>query len=184
MSGPGSLAIESLMSYLDELLDTVFYLNDDYFLLRQLTQSDIHSVLYGPVFHIQAGLMVESANLWEQLRGRPLRDDGEWPSLRYSNELLDNRFGSRSRNYPVHIPRVMSMPIIRELTKVWEGEILRTITSTFRSTRAEINIAYLNIWYTIEKHREALQVIPCPRYYPSCFWYSHHWLQPMLDSIP
>lgn len=49
--------------------------------------------------------------------------DGEWPSLGYSNWLLDQRFGARKRPYLQHFVKSYSAALLQEVTSVWGEEL-------------------------------------------------------------
>ncbi|GAA5990561.1 hypothetical protein JCM5350_005841 [Sporobolomyces pararoseus] len=117
-----SLSIESQFPFIASI-DTEFflYLNDDTFLLGEdsLVETDIGSPVLGQVFRLQDDLTVGSTSPTAQV----LNPEGEWASLERANWLLDQRFGVRQRNYLAHIPKAMSMPILRELGMIWKEEL-------------------------------------------------------------
>ncbi|KAA1085941.1 hypothetical protein PGT21_024958 [Puccinia graminis f. sp. tritici] len=148
-----SLAIESQFGHLDGIRDNLLYLNDDCFFINKFSQGDFASELFGPVFRIQFDLKV--ADDQEDRSGTdPAR--GEWPSLGYSNYLLSQRFGSRERRYLSHLPKVLNIHIMREVSEIWKEEIFLTASSRVRGQRRELNMMFLTTWYQIEKHREAM----------------------------
>ncbi|KAJ6543973.1 hypothetical protein B0H19DRAFT_1169192 [Mycena capillaripes] len=149
-----SLAIESQLANIDGLAPTIFYLNDDCFMLRPLTAGDFETPLYGPVFRIQFDLGVKS----KAPGGPPMGVDkeGEWPGLQFSEHLLDQRFGNRQRRYLHHVAKALPVPIMREAAAVWADEIAKTAETRFRGQGSQVNLVYLTTWYTIEKHRESL----------------------------
>ncbi|MBW0485132.1 hypothetical protein O181_024847 [Austropuccinia psidii MF-1] len=148
-----SLAIESQLAHHAEIEDNVLYLNDDCFFFNKFSEGDFATELYGPVFRLQFDLKVKDdvgnySGTQEAL--------GEWPSLGYSNWLLSKRFGQRERRYLLHLPKVLSVQIMKEVSLVWKDEIFTTASSRFRGNLREINMMFLTTWYHIEKHREAL----------------------------
>ncbi|KAJ7123056.1 hypothetical protein C8R44DRAFT_876248 [Mycena epipterygia] len=149
-----SLAIESQLVNIPNLAPTLFYLNDDCFLLKPLSTADFETSLYGPVFRIQFDLAVKSKPPGVVSMG--IDKEGEWPGLEYTNWLLDQRFGKRQRRYLHHVAKVLSTPIMREAAAVWADEIAKTGETRFRGHGPQTNLIYLTTWYTIEKHREAL----------------------------
>ncbi|KAJ7130767.1 hypothetical protein C8R43DRAFT_1024938 [Mycena crocata] len=150
-----SLAIESQIAHIPDLAPTIFYLNDDCFLLKPLSAGDFETPLYGPVFRIQFDLGVRSRSPGSLPMGR-VDKEGEWPGLQYTNWLLDQRFGKRERRYLHHVAKVLPTPIMREAAAVWADEIAQTAESRFRGQGPQVNLVYLTTWYTIEKHRESL----------------------------
>ncbi|EGG09279.1 uncharacterized protein MELLADRAFT_96341 [Melampsora larici-populina 98AG31] len=169
-----SLAIESRIPRLNVLRDNVLYANDDCFLLRKLETSDLETILTGPILHIQMSLSVTSHNPWLLSNSKPEEVGEEWVALKYTsgvkaynrlnsvlgasvgNWLLDARFGARDRCYLGHYARMLSIPISRELSLVWEKEFIQTDQAKFRALGPEVYLFYLHAWYTIEKHRESL----------------------------
>ncbi|KAJ7067822.1 hypothetical protein C8F01DRAFT_1115840 [Mycena amicta] len=149
-----SLAIESQLVHMRDVAPTIFYSNDDCFLMRPLSAADFETPLYGPVFRIQFDLAVKSRPPDSPPVG--VDKEGEWPGLHYTNWLLDQRFGKRSRRYLHHVAKVISTPIMREVGAIWSHEIARTAEARFRGHGPQVNLLYLTTWYTIEKHREML----------------------------
>ncbi|KAJ7265968.1 hypothetical protein B0H12DRAFT_1230364 [Mycena haematopus] len=148
-----SLAIESQLANIENLAPTIFYLNDDCFLLKPLSGADFETPLYGPVFRIQFDLEVPS-----RAPGAPVHGDreGEWPGLLFTNWLLDRRFGKRRRRYLHHVAKTLSTPIMREAAAVWAEDVAKTAEARFRGQGYQVNLVFLTTWYTIEKHRESL----------------------------
>ncbi|KAJ6530414.1 hypothetical protein DFH09DRAFT_1166275 [Mycena vulgaris] len=149
-----SLAIESQLPNIPELAPTLFYLNDDCFLLKPLSAADFETPLYGPVFRIQFDLGVKSRAPGSVSMG--IDKEGEWPGLEYTNWLLDQRFGKRQRRYLHHVAKVLPVPIMREAAAVWADEMAKTGETRFRGHGSQVNMVFLTTWYTIEKHRESL----------------------------
>ncbi|KAJ7454666.1 hypothetical protein FB451DRAFT_1278896 [Mycena latifolia] len=149
-----SLAIESQLANIPELAPTIFYLNDDCFLLKPLSAGDFETPLYGPVFRIQFDLGVKSRPPGSVRMG--IDKEGEWPALEYTNWLLDQRFGKRERRYLHHVAKVLPAPIMREVAAVWADEVAKTAETRFRGQGSQVNLVFLTTWYTIEKHRESL----------------------------
>ncbi|GAA5876084.1 hypothetical protein JCM16303_007016 [Sporobolomyces ruberrimus] len=150
-----SLSIESQFPFLSEVKAEFFlYMNDDTFLLGRgsLVETDVGSPLLGQVFRLQSDLSVGSSSPDELA----LRPEGEWASLERANWLLDQRFGKRERNYLAHIPKAMSMPILREIGLIWGEELEETASSRFRGRKVEYQLPFLATHFTIESHRQAL----------------------------
>ncbi|KAL8287473.1 hypothetical protein RQP46_003331 [Phenoliferia psychrophenolica] len=148
-----SLAIESQIVNMADVTDTLLNLNDDFFVMRKLAVSDISSPITGPVFRLQRDLGVAgvaSDNAHED-------PDGEWRGLGFTNWLLDQRFGTRSRPYLVHEGKSVSLPLLREAQDAFVDELTATAESRFRGlAKSEIQSSFLLVHFTIEKHREAL----------------------------
>jgi len=121
--------------------------------IQKFSPGDFSSELFGPVFRIQFDLRV-SPDQVDRSGTEAAR--GEWPSLRYSNYLLNQRFGNRDRRYLSHLPKVLNIHILRELSEIWREEIFITASSRLRGQRRELNLMFLGTWYHIEKHREAM----------------------------
>lgn len=148
-----SLAIESQIPHLENLGKTLLYMNDDTFLLRPFTAGDLVTDSYGPVFRLQWDLKVQDR---EPSRHLTVGQNGEWPSLGYSNWLLSNRFGRRARRYLHHVAKVLPVESMKELAEIWADELSESASSAYRSHLPEINLPFLSTWYHIEKHRESI----------------------------
>ncbi|KAF7966442.1 hypothetical protein HWV62_38384 [Athelia sp. TMB] len=146
-----SMAIETqLVSLAPRLSQTIIYLNDDFFLARPLSRTDFASPLFGPVFRLQSSLLVAS--------GTPARApdaEGEWPSLKYANQLLDARFGVRRRPYVAHFAKAYDKGVLAELAEVWPVELTEGAGVRFRGG-AVPGLAFLATHFVVERHREAL----------------------------
>ncbi|GAA5922339.1 uncharacterized protein JCM15063_003271 [Sporobolomyces koalae] len=150
-----SLSIESQLPRLQNFDSEFFlYLNDDTFLLGSdsITETDMGAPVIGTVFRLQSDLTVDSLAPTDPV----YNPEGEWASLRRANWLLDRRFGQRRRQYLAHIPKAMSMPILREVGTVWQDELEQTASSRFRGRQTEYQLAFLATHYQIESHRQAL----------------------------
>ncbi|KAJ7130267.1 hypothetical protein C8R44DRAFT_978397 [Mycena epipterygia] len=150
-----SLAVESQLPQLDPELvsENIVALNDDQFMMLPLPPSAFHTTLYGQVFRMDPGLMVT---------GNASRlADGEWPSLRWSSRLLDERFGTRKRPYVQHNARALSVPLMHELSLAFGSYFAATPLSQFRGSHTvpgelEVNTIFMSAHYVVERHREAL----------------------------
>ncbi|KAF7968346.1 hypothetical protein HWV62_30941 [Athelia sp. TMB] len=152
-----SMAIETqLVSLAPRLSQTIIYLthpsqlNDDFFLARPLSLTDFASPLFGPVFRLQSSLLVASA-----VPARAPDAEGEWPSLKYANQLLDARFGVRRRPYVAHFAKAYDKGILSELAQVWPVELTEGAGVRFRGG-AVPGLAFLVTHFVVERHREAL----------------------------
>ena len=84
-----------------------------------MSRSDFSSPLFGTVFRMQPDLLVGSSP-----KGESRKDpEGEWPSLEFSNWLLDQRFGARKRPYLQHFTKAFSSPLLGEVAAIWGEEL-------------------------------------------------------------
>ncbi|KAG9032353.1 hypothetical protein FRB95_001535 [Tulasnella sp. JGI-2019a] len=149
-----SLAIESTLTSLSGISDHFIYMNDDVFFNRPLKLYDFYRPYVGPIFRMQSDLLVTPQ--------RPR--DGEWASLIYTNELLDRRFGTRSRPYLTHTAKALSKPMLEEIASIWSDELGRTAAHQFRAAHGrrdeevedDVSTTFLMTHYVIERWREAL----------------------------
>lgn len=122
--------------------------NDDFFLTRNLTRSDFASPLFGSVFRMQNDLQVSST-----AKGISKADlEGEWPSLGYSNWLLDQRFGARSRPYLQHFVKSFPTPLMEEISSIWGQELTEV------SSDQSCDFALLTTWHKFSLPRSDLEV--------------------------
>ncbi|GAA5942317.1 uncharacterized protein JCM15063_002968 [Sporobolomyces koalae] len=148
-----SLAIESQLANLDTDSKSAVYLNDDFFLNKPLSVSDIESPLTGPVFRMQRDLLVAGVDSTNQ----DTDPESEWKGLGFAGHLLDRRFGTRKRPYLVHVAKSVSLPLLKEMHSVFMTDLTRTAEARFRGKGLiEAQTMHLFVHYTIEKHREAL----------------------------
>lgn len=150
-----SIAMESNLGHEDmsDLAETFIYSNDDMFYGAKSTAYDFATPLYGPVLRLDNHLLV---------RGRKdssPNDSGEWPTLRRSAWLLDQRFGGRARPYTVHEPKTFNAKLLREMRMMWPEHWRVTAEDRFRSEeldRPGSNTHFLMAHFLVERHREAL----------------------------
>ncbi|KAK7052590.1 hypothetical protein R3P38DRAFT_2502174 [Favolaschia claudopus] len=156
-----SHAIESQLPNLDPQLvsDNIVALNDDQFMLLPLPPSAFHTTLYGPVFRLDPGLLVDG-----DASGRA-DGGGEWRSLGWSASLLNERFGNRRRPYMHHNARALSLPLMHEVSLAFGEQFAATPLSQFRGSHRlsendkpefEVNTIFISTHFIIERHREAL----------------------------
>ncbi|RUS21366.1 hypothetical protein BC937DRAFT_92915 [Endogone sp. FLAS-F59071] len=146
-----SLAIESHLMDVPDVLPQFMYMNDDTFISGPTTPSDFYTPLYGFVFHSEPHLSVRP----ERARTTS-HTTGEWDSLEWTNQLLSARFGSRYRAYISHIHHMLSSEILREIQLEWPTELNDTASHRFRGDDWDIHLTFLFTHYVIERHREAL----------------------------
>jgi hypothetical protein len=134
--------------------DTEFQFSSSSFVTTNLTLADLATPLYGPVLRLQVDLPVT---------GRPVARagdnfEGEWPSLDYTNWLLDQRFGQRPRPYATHTSKTFLKPILLEMEAIWGEEfakvsllpILARITpDTGTSRQHQVNFEDDELIYTL-----------------------------------
>ncbi|KDN53646.1 hypothetical protein K437DRAFT_271559 [Tilletiaria anomala UBC 951] len=147
-----SMAVESVIDpvSLPGLADIALFANDDFFVMRPLSLADIVSPLYGPSLRFQEDLVVHGHDKSVWTRG------GEWPGLEMASHLLDERFGKRTRRYPVHIHRAMSRSLLHESRLIWREDLTAAGTARFRGLGMNIVSHYLTFNMIIERHREAM----------------------------
>ncbi|RUP49782.1 hypothetical protein BC936DRAFT_141504 [Jimgerdemannia flammicorona] len=133
-----SLAIESRIVDVPDVLPVVLYLNDDTFVAARTTIADFYTPLFGLVVHTHSGLWVEPVR-----RGRNPHEGAA-------------RFGRRPRAYVSHIHHTLSPPILRELQLEWPHELAQTSSNSFPGSDWEVHTPFLFTHYVIERHREAL----------------------------
>ncbi|KAJ7782380.1 hypothetical protein DFH07DRAFT_790474 [Mycena maculata] len=150
-----SMAVESQLAHLDPevVSENIIYFNDDQFFVLPLPPSAFHSVLYGPVFRLDPGFMIQAA--------REAYGGGEWRSLGWSAHILDQRFGTRGRAYIGHNARSLSLPLLHETALAFGAYFALTPMSQFRGSHDvddefEVNTIFTATHFVMERHREAL----------------------------
>ena len=137
--------------------DAILYSNDDMFLGNFHSPFDWVSPLGGLNLNLDTTLDVMYEPIDRAaLRIGPNDGDNEYASLRYSNYLLAERFGKRTRAYVAHFTRVQSRDIIRELGEVFPEDMLKTASMRFRGEGFEINTGFLHHHLVMERHREVM----------------------------
>jgi len=107
------------------------------------------SPVFGVVLRFSPNLLVQGVE-WPNDSA-----DGEWGPLQFSNWLLDQRFGLRSRPYVAHIPKVMSRAHFAEASSIWSKEFLDTSGHRFRGGR-DVYSAFLLTHLVVERAREIM----------------------------
>jgi len=152
-----SMAVESQLPHLDPdiVSENIIYLNDDQFFMLPLPPSAFHSPLYGPVFRLVPGFMIDGDASGNAEGG------GEWRSLGWSAHILNQRFGTRGRAYIDHNARSFSLPLMHEAALAFGDYFALTPMSQFRgshdvSNEFEVNTIFTATHFVMERHREAL----------------------------
>ncbi|KAG8835051.1 hypothetical protein FRC18_001098 [Serendipita sp. 400] len=124
-------------------------MNDDFFFAKDLSVTDFYSSVYGVVLRMDPGLLVAAE---ERPTDNPA---GEWQPLKYSNWLLSERFGYRSRPYMIHVAKTLSPAILSEINSIWPAEFAETASHRFRGQR-DVYTTFLHGHYLVERWRELL----------------------------
>lgn len=115
-----------------------------------------HHIIHGVFFSAFGVVLRFSPKLLVEAAERPNHDaSGEWGPLRYSNWLLDQRFGQRNRPYLAHIPKVMSRMLFTEASSIWSEEFLDTSGHRFRGGR-DVYSVFLVTHLVVERAREIM----------------------------
>lgn len=148
-----SLAIESQLANLD-LSDTFIYMNDDVYMMADLTASDFYTSSYGIVLRMQADLLVSSVQNPKGIA------TGEWIALEFTNYNLGKRFGNRKRPYNAHTAKTFSTSLWKEFATIWQKELDITSTHPFRGMKdggqPDIYMGFLFTHSIVERWREGL----------------------------
>ncbi|KZT09088.1 uncharacterized protein LAESUDRAFT_537492 [Laetiporus sulphureus 93-53] len=147
-----SLAIESQFSNVDNLSEYFIYVNDDMFMMNELSTVSFYTSSYGLVIHMQPDLLVKPARVTD-------RTIGEWRSLSETNYLLSQRFGARYRPYVSHEPKTASRALLHEMAVMWPESFAKTATHTFRETErgdGDVYALFMHAHFVVERAREAL----------------------------
>jgi hypothetical protein len=151
-----SRAIESQLANLADMEDDVFvYANDDDAFGRPLEPSRFFSPESGFAFALQQDLLVPPNPLGEpDYRG--VKGQGEWPALHWSNHLLSQLFGSRSRPYVAHSTEVLATPLLREMAATFSAAFADTAKHRFRGDGQDVHTTFMAVHYVIEMHRSVV----------------------------
>ncbi|KAF7964819.1 hypothetical protein HWV62_2737 [Athelia sp. TMB] len=138
--------------------DIFIYLNDDFYIMADLSPADFHTHAMGTVLRLEPTLLVAPSP--EPARIVPA---GEWGPLFASNALLSARFGWRGRPYAQHVPKALSRTLLAEVAEIWPAAMGRTRGHRFRGMGlgawGEGGDAYgvfLGVHLGVERWREAL----------------------------
>ncbi|WVW78369.1 hypothetical protein I302_100323 [Kwoniella bestiolae CBS 10118] len=149
-----SFAIESRMSWLQDVSENFIAFNDDMFVLRNLSTSDFRHPLLGNVFRMDSNLLVNPS-----MTPMQLTDSGEWGALQHANQILSKRFPARRRMYLHHLPKIQSTSMMNEALTMFNEELSISTTRNFRESkrgRGDVEMAWLTTNLRIERWREAL----------------------------
>ena len=128
--------------------------------------------VYGMVFRIQSDQAVPPSQ-------DKIADRGQWRSLAAGNKLLStllvfvyslrcpktnvwytgDRFGARGRPYITHQAQGASLPILHEMSTIWETDLASAVEHPFRETVAgpsDPSLMFMLVHFVIERWREAL----------------------------
>ncbi|KAF8588240.1 hypothetical protein K439DRAFT_670883 [Ramaria rubella] len=148
-----SYGIETQLANLKGISDNFIYMNDDFFMLTNLTASDFYTSAYGVVLRLQVDLLVKSNN---NPHGSVA---GEWGPLEYTNWCLSNRFGSRRRPYMAHAAKSISLSLMQEFSRMWEAQLAVTAAHPFRGMTVghkDVYSLFLFSHSIVERWREGL----------------------------
>ncbi|KAF8327155.1 uncharacterized protein EI90DRAFT_3156249 [Cantharellus anzutake] len=151
-SNYNSLAIESQLYNIPNLSEYFIYMNDDTFFLSNFETLDFYTDAFGIIVRMQSDLLVSPHK-------SPGRGSDEWKGLEFSNSLLSGKFGERWRPYGSHHVKVLSTPLLNEISLIWSSEILHTAAQPFRSilnSEGDFYIMWLFSHFVVERWREAL----------------------------
>lgn len=149
-----SFQIESRLPFVNDISPNFILANDDMFLMRELSLSDFHHPLLGPMLRPEPALGVGYKLLPEHKS-----TSGEWGGLNHANILIGDRFVFRDRWYLTHMPKAMTQSIAQESEVMWAKVFTEAATRCFRQSkrgRADVEMAWLWTWLQIERWREAL----------------------------
>lgn len=143
-----SHSIESQLYNLPLPSETVLYMNNDNYIGRPLTASDVSTRIFGPIFKIYPFSFSTGALTLEDA----MAIDGEGNARVMPNTIrhLDNRFGRRDRNYLEHVAVVLPAAAMDEVAKVWAEELKEvSCLSFFRlSVTDPKHLLTLLLWIT------------------------------------
>ncbi|KAF8517672.1 hypothetical protein BU17DRAFT_49433 [Hysterangium stoloniferum] len=148
-----SYAIESQLSNMPGVSENFIYMNDDFFMMADLTAPDFYTSSFGYVLRMQSDLLVR-ANRDPHVDSR-----GEWGPLEYTNWCLSNRFGFRPRPYIAHTAKALSIPLLKEFSSIWKDEISVTASHPFRGMtdgNRDIYAIFMFAHSLVERWREGL----------------------------
>lgn len=116
-----SHSIESQLYNLPAPSETVLYMNNDNYIGRPLTASDISTRILGPIFRIYPYSWSTGALTLEDA----MNIDGEGNARVMPNTLrhVDNRFGRRDRNYLEHVAVTLPAAAMDEVAMTWAEEL-------------------------------------------------------------
>ncbi|PWZ01779.1 hypothetical protein BCV70DRAFT_204568 [Testicularia cyperi] len=112
-----------------------------------VSASDFWNPLYGPTFRMDpAGVAGAPA---------PPPDGSKVPGQIRANHLIGQRFGFRDRSKLYELPNTVLSSTVEELHETWPDALAKVHASRVPSTD-DIDIAYLQTHYIMERFREAL----------------------------
>ncbi|VDC02620.1 unnamed protein product [Peniophora sp. CBMAI 1063] len=149
-----NLAIESQFSNIQGVDDIFVYMNDDTYLLRNLKPADFFTSAFGFVFRLEYWTQVPPT-----LDANPER--GEWQGLRQSNVFIGERFGSSTRPYRAHMPKIMSVSLLREMSETFPEAFARTASRPMHAVwtdgaPGDVHPGFMFVHFVVERWREGL----------------------------
>lgn len=124
-------------------------LDKNHFFAQPMSSSDFFSPLYGPIFRLSTNGVGEGTNA--------LAQEGSLSSQAQitANSLLSARFGHRDRSRRLDLPLVIVKNLMTEVQSIWQDQLMEASLHRL-AMPGDIDLAFLYIHYTIERHREAL----------------------------
>lgn len=124
------------------------------YFLQDLHPADFYTSTFGFVFRLNYWITVPPT-----IDPTPAR--GEWQPLRESNVMLSNRFGVATRPYRLHMPKIMSLSLLREMAEMWPDAFQRTSLRPMRSVwlngeLGDIHTGFMFAHFVVERWREGL----------------------------
>lgn len=147
-----SMSFEAqLMNLPNRDTDLIYVLSDDMMLGQSWPSTEIYSHLFGLVVQVYSSSWMELDKPSEEEI-----DTGEEYSIRYTQWLLNQRFGARSRRRIAHMPKAIDLSVLKEAYETFPRDGTRTPLLRFRGDDIQINSWFLSMHYRIERFREAL----------------------------
>lgn len=91
------------------------------YIAKAVAQSDFASALYGPVYRLDYRKWFEGTDNPEELLR--LKSQARGRVSAYTASLVDARFGKRFRNWFEHVPYTIDVPMLKEVSEVWQSEV-------------------------------------------------------------
>lgn len=141
--------MRSVATEYDSQSGAFILLEKHHFFGNKVDSSHFFSPLYGPIFRLSdTGVGYGDDAIANATSARHL-------SQINANTLLGSRFGHRDRAGLLDLPTIIVKDLLHETGSVWRKELLQSQLQRI-SAKSDIDLTYLYIHYTIERHREAL----------------------------